>query len=69
MCQLNLHIAVATLSMLYLINFLSSHQSRADNKHQVDIKVILIGSDSINKVVNCWVNPRRKDIPKLEFSL
>lgn len=49
LCQLKLHIAMVTLSelrvalLLHLVNFFSSQQNRADNKHQADIKVILIG--------------------------
>lgn len=55
--------------MLYLANFLSSQWSRADNKHQADTEVILIGWYSIYKGANYWYNPRGEDIPKLEVSL
>lgn len=74
-CQVNLHIAMATLSelrvapILYLTNLLSSQQSQADNKHQADINVILVECYSVYKGVNYWVNPIGKDIPKLEISL
>lgn len=75
MCQLNLHIAMDTLSelsvapMLYLANFLSPQQSRADSKHQAGIKVMVMGCCSIYKGVNYWVSPRGKDTPELEVSL